>query len=260
MTRWALGVEYDGTQYCGWQAQPELRTVEGDLTLAISLVADHEVELVCGGRTDSGVHASGQVVHFDTVSRRSMHAWTMGANANLGPHVSVAWARPVADHFHARYSALRRHYRYTIFNRRARSALAAARSAWVGVPLDVEAMQTAATPLIGEHDFSAFRASECQSRSPIRRVEMIRVVREEDFLHIDVTANAFLHHMVRNMAGLLISVGRGERSVAHVVDILDGRDRRRNAPTAPPEGLSLRAIDYPAAFRLPARSGMIATS
>lgn len=257
MMRWALGIEYDGTHYCGWQAQPDLRTVEGDLSLAISLVADHEIELVCGGRTDSGVHASGQVVHFDTVSRRSMHAWTMGANANLGPHVSVAWARPVADYFHARYSALRRHYRYTIFNRRTRSALAAVRSAWVGVPLDVEAMQMAATPLIGEHDFSAFRASECQSNSPVRRLDAIVVTRSENFVHIDVTANAFLHHMVRNIAGLLMSVGRGERSVAHVADILASRDRRRNAATAPAEGLCLVAIDYPAAFRLPGRSGII---
>jgi len=257
MMRWALGIEYDGTHYCGWQAQPDLRTVEGDLSLAISLVADHEIELVCGGRTDSGVHASGQIVHFDTSSRRSMHAWTMGANANLGPHVSVAWARPVADYFHARYSALRRHYRYTIFNRRARSALAAARSAWVGVPLDVEAMQMAATPLIGEHDFSAFRAAECQSNSPVRRLDAIVVTRSENFIHIDVTANAFLHHMVRNIAGLLMSVGRGERSVAHVADILASRDRRRNAATAPAEGLCLVAIDYPAAFRLPGRSGII---
>ena len=258
--RWALGVEYDGTQYCGWQSQPGLRSVEGDLALAIASVADHDVDIVCGGRTDAGVHAAGQVVHFDTHAKRSMYAWMQGVNANLGEFVSVCWARPVENFFHARYSALRRHYRYTIFNRRARSALAARRSAWVAQPLDAALMQEGAMPLIGEHDFSAFRASECQSRSPIRRVEMIRVVREEDFLHIDVTANAFLHHMVRNMAGLLISIGRGERSVAHVVDILDGRDRRRNAPTAPPEGLSLRAIDYPAAFRLPARSGMIATS
>lgn len=258
--RWALGIEYDGAHFCGWQTQPARRTVEGDLSLAIASVAAHEVDLICGGRTDAGVHARGQVVHFDTRAHRSMHAWMMGVNANLGAHVSVSWARPVPDHFHARFSALRRRYRYSIFNRRARSALAAGRSAWVAVPLKVEAMQEAAEPLIGEHDFSAFRAAECQSRSPVRRIESIVVTREDDLVHVDVVANAFLHHMVRNIAGLLISVGRGERHRTHVTDILAGRDRRRNAATAPAEGLCLLAIDYPDAFRLPGRSGIIGRS
>lgn len=260
MMRWALGIEYDGTHFCGWQSQSGLRTVEGDLTLAVSTVADHEIALVCGGRTDSGVHAAGQVVHFDTHALRSMHAWMTGVNAYLDSRVSVAWARPVPDFFHARFSAVRRHYRYTIFNRRARSALAAGRSAWVAAPLDVEAMQHAAVPLVGQHDFSAFRAAGCQSRSPVRRLDSIVVTREHDFVHIDVTANAFLHHMVRNIVGLLMSVGRGERQRAHVEDILMGLDRRRNAATAPADGLCLVGIDYPTAFRLPGRSGIITGS
>ena len=249
--RWALGVEYDGAHHCGWQQQPGLRTVEGDLTEAVGHVADHAVALSCGGRTDAGVHALGQVVHFDTTAVRSSRAWTLGINAHLGRHLSIAWARPVPDFFHARFTALRRHYRYTILNRSARSALHAGRVTWVQAPLDIGAMQAGGAHLLGEHDFSAFRAAECQSRSPVRRLDSLQVSRERDLVHIDVSANAFLHHMVRNIAGLLIEVGRGARPPEAVERLLRGRDRRANAPTAPPEGLCLRAIDYPAAFRLP---------
>ena len=251
MSRWALGVEYDGAHFCGWQHQRGLRTLEQSLTAALSLVADHPVELVCGGRTDAGVHAAGQVVHFDSTASRSARAWVLGTNAHLERKLSVAWARPVPDFFHARFSALRRHYRYTIFNRAARSALHEDRSTWVMAPLDVARMHEGAQHLIGEHDFSAFRAAECQSKSPIRRLERLAVSREGQLVHIDVTANAFLHHMVRNIAGLLIEVGRGVRGVDDVRTLLQGRDRRRNAPTADAQGLCLRRIDYPAAFRLP---------
>ena len=253
MSRWALGVEYVGTHFCGWQQQAGLRSIEGALVEALSLVADHEISLTCGGRTDAGVHAHGQVVHFDSEATRSARAWTLGANANLERYISVAWACPVPDHFHARYSALRRHYRYQIFNRAVRSAHAAERSTWVREPLDAAAMHEAAQALIGEHDFSAFRAAECQSKSPIRRLEQIRVAREGEAVLIDVTANAFLHHMVRNIAGLLISIGRGERAGSDVARILAMRDRRQSAPTAAPEGLYLRAIEYPQAFGLPIR-------
>ena len=218
---------------------------------AIAAVADHPVELVCGGRTDAGVHAAGQVVHFQARVTRSARAWVLGTNAHLDRKISVSWARPVPDFFHARFSALRRHYRYTIFNRSARSALYDGRAAWVQAPLDAERMHDGGQYLIGEHDFSAFRAAECQSRSPIRRLDRLQVTREGHLVHIDVSANAFLHHMVRNIAGLLIEVGRGVRPVTDVRLLLEGRDRRRNAPTADPEGLSLRRIDYPAAFRLP---------
>lgn len=249
--RWALGVEYDGTHHCGWQQQPGLRTVEGELLEAVSGVADHPVALACGGRTDAGVHARGQVVHFDTTATRSARAWVLGVNARLGRHLSVAWARPVPDFFHARFSAVRRRYRYTVFNRAARSALHAGRTAWVQAPLDPVRMQTGGAHLLGEHDFSAFRAAECQSRSPVRRLDRLEVRCEGDLVHIDVVANAFLHHMVRNIAGLLIEVGRGLRAPDEVRTLLLGRDRRANAPTAPAEGLCLQAVDYPAAFRLP---------
>ena len=251
MNRWVMGVEYDGTHFCGWQQQPGLRTVEASLAEAISLVADHPVELVCGGRTDAGVHAAAQVVHFDASAQRSARAWVLGTNGHLDRSLSVSWAHPVADFFHARFSATRRHYRYTIFNRSARSALHAGRSLWVQAPLEVARMQEGGRALLGEHDFSAFRAAECQSKSPIRRVDHLEVSREGELVHIDVAANAFLHHMVRNIAGLLIEVGRGARSPADVKTLLEGRDRRRNAPTANPEGLCLRRIDYPAAFGLP---------
>lgn len=251
MTRWAMGVEYDGTHFCGWQQQPGLRTLEESLTAAISLVADHPIELVCGGRTDTGVHATGQVVHFETAVIRSARAWVLGTNAHLERKLSVAWARPVPDFFHARFSALRRHYRYTIFNRGVRSALHEGRSAWVLAPLNVARMHEGGQHLVGEHDFSAFRAATCQSKSPVRRLDALQVSREGLLVHIDVVANAFLHHMVRNIAGLLIEVGRGLRQPEEVRALLRGRDRRRNAPTAEPQGLMLRRIDYPAAFRLP---------
>jgi tRNA pseudouridine38-40 synthase len=246
-----MGVEYDGTHFCGWQRQSGLRTLEESLTAAISLVADHPIELVCGGRTDAGVHAAGQVVHFETSVIRSARAWVLGTNAHLERKLSVAWARPVPDFFHARFSALRRHYRYTIFNRGPRSALHEGRSAWVMAPLDVSRMHAGGQHLVGEHDFSAFRAAECQSKSPVRRLEALQVSRQGLLVHIDVVANAFLHHMVRNIAGLLIEVGRGLRQPEEVRTLLLGRDRRRNAPTAEPQGLMLRRIDYPPAFRLP---------
>jgi len=251
MMRWALGVEYDGTHFCGWQQQPGLKTVQGELQSALSNVADAPIEVVCGGRTDAGVHAAGQVVHFDTAVRRSARAWALGANAHLSRQLSVAWALPVPDFFHARFSAQRRHYRYTFFNRATRSALHAATSTWVAMPLDVAAMQAGALCLIGEHDFSAFRAAECQSRSPIRRVDSLSVQRQGPLVHIDISANAFLHHMVRNIAGLLMAVGRGERRAEEVATLLASRDRRLNAPTAPAEGLCLRRIEYPRAFALP---------
>lgn len=251
MTRWAMGVEYDGTHFCGWQEQSGLRTLEAAFATAIGQVADHEVSLTCGGRTDAGVHAAGQVLHFESDARRSARAWVLGTNANLDRKASVSWARPVPDFFHARFSALRRHYRYSILNRGARSALHAGRSLWVQAPLDAERMHDGGQHLLGEHDFSAFRAAECQSKSPVRRLDLLQVRRQNDLVHIDVAANAFLHHMVRNIAGLLIEVGRGARPPEAVRALLEGRDRRRNAPTADPEGLCLRRIEYPAAFRLP---------
>ena len=251
MARIAVGVEYDGGAYAGWQAQPALRTVQQAVEAAVAVIADSPVALVCAGRTDAGVHAIAQVAHFDTTASREMRSWVLGANSELPADVSLSWARPVPSHFHARYSALSRTYRYLILNRTARSALFARRAAWVHRPLDHERMQAAAVALEGEHDFSAFRAAECQAKSPIRRLERLTVTRHADWVVIEVTANAFLHHMVRNIAGLLIAIGKADAPVAWAQEVLAGRDRTRNAATAPAGGLYLLAVRYPAAFGLP---------
>ena len=251
MRRVALAVEYDGTGFRGWQAQPGQPSIESELTAALARVANHAVSLTCGGRTDAGVHAAGQVVHFDTAARREARSWVLGANSLLDPRISVRWARPVPAFFHARFSATARSYRYSILNRPVRSALHRLGTAWVRAPLDEVRMQDAAGALLGEHDFSAFRAAECQSRSPVRRVSRLEIRRDGGFVHIDVTANAFLHHMVRNIAGLLIDVGLGGRDRAGVAQVLASRDRRCSAPTAPASGLCLVAVHYPAAFGLP---------
>ena len=219
---------------------------------ALGRVAAEPVTLTCAGRTDAGVHACGQVAHFDTTVTRGLRGWVLGANSELPRDASITWARPVPGHFHARYSAEARTYRYLISNRLARPALLSARTAWVHRPLDQERMQEAAQLLLGEHDFSAFRAAECQAKSPIRRMERLRIERRGDLVVIEATANAFLHHMMRNIAGLLIAVGRGDASVEHTRQVLLGRDRTRNAATAPAAGLYLLSVRYPCAFSIPA--------
>lgn len=249
--RLALGVEYDGREFVGWQSQPGLASVEAALAAAVGAVADHSVELVCAGRTDAGVHATGQVVHVDVRARRSLRSWLLGINANLPSAASVGWVQPVPPWFHARFSAQARHYRYLVWNRRAPHALARGRMAHVREPLDPSTMQRAADILVGEHDFSAFRAAECQARSPVRRLMYLRVSRRDRVVAIDAVANAFLHHMVRNIAGLLIDVGQGRVPVGHVRELLAARDRRLAPPTAPADGLYLAAVDYPSAFELP---------
>jgi len=250
--RIAVGLEYDGTLYAGWQTQPSLRTVQEVVEAAFSRVAAEPVSLICAGRTDAGVHARGQVAHFDTHASRSLRGWMLGANTELPSDVSVSWARPVPAHFHARYSAEARTYRYIILNRASRSALASKRAAWVYRSLDHERMAQGATALRGQHDFSAFRSSECQAKSPIRRMEKLTVERRGDWVVIEATANAFLHHMMRNIAGLLIGIGRGDAPPAWAQEVLEGRDRTRNAATAPAAGLYLWAVRYPAPFGLPA--------
>lgn len=251
MPRIAAGVEYDGSAYAGWQAQPGVASVQATLQAALSRVAASAVRVHAAGRTDAGVHALGQVVHFETEARRDPYSWLLGTNSNLPPSVSLRWVQAVDSRFHARFSATGRWYRYLMHNHRARSALLARRAARAPLPLDHTAMHRAAQCLLGEHDFSAFRAAECQSRSPYREVREISVWRAGDLVVLDVRANAFLHHMVRNIAGALIAIGSGERAEEWLPALLAGRDRRRAPATAPAEGLYLVAVEYPDTFGLP---------
>jgi tRNA pseudouridine38-40 synthase len=251
MTRIAVGMEYDGSAYAGWQTQQSAKSVQALAEYAFGSVANTVIHLICAGRTDAGVHARWQVAHFDTDVRRTLRAWVLGANAELPRDVSVIWARPVPLHFHARYSAEARTYRYLILNRSARSALAARRTIWIHKPLDHERMAEAAATLCGEQDFSAFRSAACQSRSPVRKVESLSVQRQGDWVIIEATANAFLHHMMRNLAGMLIAIGRGDAPVSWAREVLEGRDRKRAAATAPADGLYLWDVRYPAPFGLP---------
>jgi tRNA pseudouridine38-40 synthase len=251
MTRIAIGIEYLGSAFAGWQTQEALRTIQGEIEAALSKVADQKVEVVGAGRTDAGVHAREQVAHFDTDALRSMRAWVLGANTYLSSDISIVWATPVPMHFHARYSAEARTYRYIIFNRGVRSALVGKRATAVFKPLDHERMAEAAVHLVGEHDFNAFRAAGCQSKSPIRKLTRLAVERSGEWVTIEVTANAFLHHMMRNIAGLLIAVGKGDAQPGWAREVLLSRDRTQAAATAPAEGLYLWQVDYPKAFGLP---------
>jgi tRNA pseudouridine38-40 synthase len=252
--RFALGVEYDGSDFSGWETQRDRRSVQATLESALTSVADEPVKTVCAGRTDAGVHGLGQVVHFDCDAPRELQAWTLGVNTRLPDDVSVIWARRVPASFHARYAALRRHYRYVIFNRRARPAILRRRVAWVHGLLDAEPMQAAAEHLIGEHDFSSFRAAGCQSRSAVRTVFAIRVERHGELVTVDVSANAFLQHMVRNIAGVLLEVGKGRREPHWARRVLEARDRSVGGVTASPHGLYLARVDYPPELELPAVS------
>lgn len=215
---------------------------------------------MCAGRTDAGVHAREQVAHFDTDAVRPLRGWLLGANTNLPRDISVSWIVPVPAHFHARYSAEWRTYRYYIFNRMVRSALTEKRAAHIRRSLDHERMREGAAWLVGEHDFSAFRSSECQAHSTVRRVARLEVERDGDWIMVEVTANAFLHHMVRNFVGTLLAIGRGDERPEWAREVLESRDRTRAGVTAPPEGLYLWSVQYPDAFGLPqtARSAMIA--
>ena len=250
--RIALGIEYDGTAYNGWQRQRVGLGAQERLEDALSLVANQNVEAICAGRTDAGVHASGQVAHFDTSSRRDERSWVLGANTNLPDDISVTWAREVDEEFHARYSATGRTYQYLILNRLQRSALYRHRAWWVHEPLDVARMQVAAAALVGEHDFSAFRAAGCQASHATREITALTLERQGDFILLEVSANAFLQHMVRNITGTLVAIGRGDEKPEWIADVLAGRDRTAAGVAAPPHGLTLVAVDYPAEFGLPA--------
>ena len=252
--RIALGIEYDGSGYYGWQRQVEGRTVQGCLEHSLSLVANHDVKIVCAGRTDTGVHATGQVVHFDTRSVRAEDNWLRGGNANLPPDIILQWVTRIDESFHARYSAIRRHYRYVILNRPVASAVLRHQVCHEYRPLDHERMQLAAHALVGEHDFTSFRAAGCQAKSPRREVYRLDVARSGDCIYIDVEANAFLHHMVRCIAGVLLAIGRGEQAVGWVEEILAARDRALSGVNAPPGGLYLVAVNYGDDFPLPSAS------
>jgi tRNA pseudouridine38-40 synthase len=246
--RIAIGIEYDGTAYNGWQRQTSGVGIQERVEEALSRVADHPVEAVCAGRTDAGVHATGQVAHFDTSSDRSPRGWLLGANSNLPDDISLLWAQQVGDDFHARFSASARSYEYRILNRLQRSALFRHRAWWVHEPLDAERMREAGRSLVGEHDFSAFRAAGCQSRTAIREITSLGVVREGDWVTIAVTANAFLQHMVRNIVGTLAAVGRGDEAPGWAAEVLESRDRAQAGMAAPPHGLTLVAVTYPPEF------------
>jgi tRNA pseudouridine38-40 synthase len=252
--RIALGIEYDGSKFSGWQIQDpvqQVRTVQAALEAAVSAVANHPVGVVCAGRTDAGVHATAQVVHFDTTAERTERAWVFGINANLPKDVCVLWAKPVSDEFHARFSAVRRAYRYTIFTRRVRPTFLAYRVTWEHRPLDGERMRAAAQALLGEHDFSSYRAVACQAKSPVRTLHRLDLTQQGPFVHLDLEANAFLHHMVRNIAGVLMAIGAGEREPAWAGEVLEARDRTLGGVTAPPHGLYLTRVDYPEVHALP---------
>ncbi len=255
--RWALGVEYDGRGLLGWQRQKDGPSVQGHLEAALGFVANHSVELTCAGRTDAGVHATAQVVHFDTPSRRDTHAWVLGANSRLPDGIAVTWARPVADDFHARFGAFGRRYRYVIANRAVRPALEAGRVSWWRRPLDASRMHDAGQVFVGEHDFTSLRAAACQAKSAVRQVHSLAVVRRGAHVVLDIHANAFLHHMVRNIAGVLLAVGDGRAEVDWPVKVLAARDRRASGITAPAGGLYFVHVDYPGEFELPITSGPV---
>lgn len=253
--RYALGVEYDGTAFLGWQTQADGRSVQATLEAALSAVAVEAVAATAAGRTDAGVHATGQVVHFDTASPRPARAWVLGVNSHLPEDVAVRWVAPVPSAFHARFSATGRAYRYLVCERGSRPAVGRRHAAWTHRPLDVAAMQAAADPLLGEHDFSAFRAAECQARSPVRTLRRLTIRRRGELIEFTVEANAYLHHMVRNLVGSLLVVGRGEAAREWPREVLAGRDRRRAGPTAPARGLTLTGVAYPSEFGIPPPPG-----
>lgn len=255
MKRIALGLEYNGSQFCGWQHQPQGCGVQDALERALSQIAGHAVPVVAAGRTDTGVHATEQIVHFDVSIERPLTAWVRGVNAFLPAGVAVLWAQSVNPDFHARFSAVSRSYRYDLLNHPVRPALNAGQVGWYHAPLDVARMQQAAALLIGEHDFSAFRAAECQANSPVRVLRQLDVSRHGNLIVFELTANAFLHHMVRNIVGALVYVGQGKYPPEWIADLLQQRDRTRAAPTFAAAGLHLCHVEYNAVWGLPDSRG-----
>jgi tRNA pseudouridine38-40 synthase len=251
--RIAMAVEYQGSAYRGWQSQdkPRVATVQDSLQAAISSIAATTVTVICAGRTDAGVHATHQIVHFDATVSRSLKAWVAGVNAKLPEDIAVQWAKPVSNDFHARFSATARRYRYIILNQARRSAHLAKGVTLIDQPLDADLMHQEAQVLLGEQDFSAFRAASCQSKTAMRNIHHANVSRYGRYIVLDIAGNAFLHHMVRNIAGVLIAVGSGQMPVGWTQQVLNSRDRNQGGVTAKPHGLYLVDVSYPAHFELP---------
>ena len=256
--RVAIGVEYAGNAFEGWQTQPHGRTVQDALEGALAIIAQEPIKLVCAGRTDTGVHATTQVAHFDTTVERPLEAWVRGVNSHAPASVGVLWAVLVDDGFHARFSAESRRYRYVLLNRRVRPGMLEGRVGWTHGPLDDGAMNEAAQCLIGEHDFTSFRAAQCQAKSPVRAMHSVSVKRWGDVVVFDFHANAFLHHMIRNLVGSLVHVGKGRRPVAWMAELLAARKRSLAAPTFAPDGLYLCGVEYPQRWPLPGGGRIIA--
>ncbi len=249
--RIAAKVEYDGSAFCGWQWQDHCLSVQQVVETALSKVANAPIRVVCAGRTDAGVHGLGQIVHFDTQATRDMRGWVFGANANMPDTVALLWAMVVPETFHARFSAVRRIYQYQILNRQIRPALLHKRVAWEYRPLAIDRMQAAATFLIGEHDFTSYRAQACQAKNPVRTLYRLDIRRRDDMVILELEANAFLHHMVRNIAGVLSTIGAGEQEPIWAKQILELRDRTQAGMTASPHGLYFMQAIYPEEFALP---------
>lgn len=250
MAKFAGIVEYDGSGYCGWQRQQHAPSVQQAVENAISQVANHKVATVCAGRTDTGVHALGQVIHFESDANRSLRSWLLGINSNLPPSIVLKKIRPVPDAFHARFSARSRSYRYIIYNNVVRSALLSGRACWERLYLDAERMQKGANYLLGEHDFTSYRALSCQAHSAVRTIKKLEISRQNLLISIDVTANAFLHHMVRNISGVLMSIGKNEQEPEWARQVLINKDRASAGITAPSQGLYFISVEYEPKYTL----------
>ncbi|KPC52752.1 tRNA pseudouridine(38-40) synthase TruA [Amantichitinum ursilacus] len=248
--KYALAIEYDGRAFCGWQVQPDQLTVQGALEYAVSRMAGEPIRVHAAGRTDTGVHASGQIAHFDTDVKRPLTAWVRGVNSFLPDGVAVRWAQEVPDAFHARFCATSRHYRYLLLNHPVRPALLAGRVGWIHNELDVDAMRAAARLLLGTHDFSSFRAAECQAKTPVKTMKRVDINAMGTLWAIDFEADAFLHHMVRNLMGALLHIGKGNESPEWILHMIALRDRTVAPPTFMPDGLYLAGVSYPAEFGL----------
>ncbi len=251
--RYALGIEYDGKNYCGWQRQKSVVSVQQTLERALSKIANEPIEVICAGRTDTGVNATNQVVHFDTSSIRKDVAWTLGVNTHLPSDIAVTWVKEVSEEFHARFSATARRYRYVIYNNRLRSAILSHGISHFHYPLDEELMHQGAQHLVGQHDFTSYRTVHCQSHSPVRTIKHCHVTRQGEYIVVDIKANAFLHHMVRNVVGSLMRVGQSQESIGWIKEVLELKNRCLAGVTAPPEGLYFVEVDYPEQFALPKR-------